>query len=94
MKQQVYEIDENGFFIGDYIVGISGELPSHYVESSPTESFYRPKWIGNAWIEGATREEIDEITKVEPLPPTEIDLLKQRLEGMEAALVDLILGGI
>ena len=101
MKKQIYEIDSNGFITENYVgefdeVGnlinpignfITTDLPQPLL-------FYKPKWNGTQWVEGATQEEIDELTKIEPSPPTETEMLKRRLEGVESALVDLILGGM
>lgn len=101
MKKEIYKIDTKGFIIGNYLgefdeKGTLVDPVGEYVVTALPQPlpFYKPKWNGVKWIEGATQEEIDELTKVEPSPPTEIELLKQRLEGMESALVDLILGGM
>lgn len=105
MHKKLIRIDDNGFILfgEDLIVEKdfnNGELQGYVETPLPTDSegnqlpFHKPKWNGAAWIEGATQEEIDELTKVVPSPPTEMEILKQRLEGMESALVDLILGGM
>ena len=101
MKKFIYEIDSFGF-IKEVHLGTfdsDGNLISHEgdfvtVDLPQPLLFYKPKWNGAEWIEGATQEEIDEMTKVEPQPPTEMELLKQRLMATENALAELILGGM
>lgn len=44
--------------------------------------YYKPKWNGTEWIEGATQEYIDEMNKVEPTPPNQeerIDMLENMI---------------
>lgn len=102
MGKQIYTINKLGFITDNYIgeydkFGNLINKPNGDVVTTDLPQplpFYKPKWSGTQWIEGATQEEIDELTKVEPLPPTEMELLKQRLSITENALVDLILGGI
>lgn len=96
MKKQVYEIDGNGFLKEIYIVEVDGsgkildEDKTHLISIDPPQGLYKAKWIGAKWIEGATQEEIDELTKVEPGPPT----AEQRIEELEAAVNLIILGGL
>ena len=52
----------------------------------PAQGFYKPKWSGEVgegeWVEGATQEEIDELTKPQPQEPT----IEERLEQTEELL--------
>ena len=62
----------------------------------PAQGLYKPKWYGDItedeegnvtvskgeWIEGATQEEIDELTKPQPHEPT----IEERLEQTEQLL--------
>ena len=62
----------------------------------PAQGFYKPKWSGEVseneegnitvgigeWVEGATQEEIDELTKPQPHEPT----IEERLEQTEELL--------
>lgn len=77
-----YEIDNNGYIIINYDV-INGdvEIPDGCITVQLPQPllFYKPKWTGTEWVEGATKEEIDEITKPVPQPSTEMDLLKEEL---------------
>ena len=66
------------------------------IEIPLTEPLYKPKWTGNViedeegnqimgegeWVEGATQEEIDELTKPQPQEPT----IEERLEQTEELL--------
>ena len=62
----------------------------------PSQGLYKPKWSGEItedeegniivgdgeWVEGATQEEIDELTKPQPQEPT----VEERLEQTEKLL--------
>lgn len=48
----------------------------------PPQGLFKPKWDQNEWVEGATQEEIDELTKPQPQEPT----LEGRLEQTEELL--------
>ena len=66
------------------------------IETPLTEPLYKPKWTGKViedeegnqimgegeWVEGATQEEIDELTKPQPQEPT----IEERLAQTEELL--------
>ena len=66
------------------------------LNTEPAQGFYKPKWSGEItedeegniivgegeWVEGATQEEIDELTKPQPQKPT----IEERLEQTEELL--------
>ena len=81
------------------------------IETLLTEPLYKPKWTGKViedeegnqimgegeWVEGATQEEIDELTKPQPQEPTELDLLHAQVQAssdyvdfLEEVVVELI----
>ena len=81
------------------------------LDTEPAQGFYKPKWSGEIaedeegnitvgegeWVEGATQEEIDELTKPQPQEPTEIDLLQAQVQAssdyvdlLEEVVVELI----
>ena len=81
------------------------------LNTEPAQGLHKPKWSGEItedeegnitvgegeWIEGATQEEIDEITKPQPQEPTEIDLLQAQVQAsndyvdfLEDVVVELI----
>lgn len=78
-------IDENGFFLEDAFVE---ELTDRTILAPCPDGFYKPKWNGAAWIEGATQAEIDAIKTVTPEPTQQ-----ERIEALEAAMLELVLGG-
>ena len=83
MKRKVYEIDEFGFLKEIYVanVDINGNILDedkvNFIATDPQHGLFKARWNGAQWIEGATQEEIEELTRVEPSPQTEIELLKQ-----------------
>ena len=66
------------------------------LNTEPAQGLYKPKWSGDIseddegnitvgegeWVEGATQEEIDELTKPQPQEPT----IEERLEQTEELL--------
>ena len=66
------------------------------LDTEPSQGLHKPKWSGELsedeegnitvgegeWIEGATQEEIDELTKPQPQEPT----VEERLEQTEQLL--------
>ena len=67
------------------------------LDTEPAQGLYKPKWDGDKWVEGATQEEIDELTKPQPHEPTEIDLLQAQVQAssdyvdlLEEVVVELI----
>ena len=81
------------------------------LDVEPAQGLYKPKWSGEItedeegnvtvgegeWIEGATQEEIDELTKPQPQEPTEIELLHAQVKAssdyvdlLEEVVVELI----
>lgn len=110
MLKHVYEVDTQGFIAEVYLGKFEGEELVAYMNESGEfvevdkdfvtvdhPPFYKSKWTGAGWIEGATQEEIDEITKVDPQPPTETELLKAELAKTNETLLEmmeLLLGGI
>lgn len=90
-----YKIDNDGYIIDNYVIGGTVPVPDECITVQLPQplSFYRPKWNGAKWIEGATQEEIDEITKVEPSPITEteqtIELLKKQNQALSKMNTDL-----
>ena len=73
-------IDENGLFIEDAFVD---ELTEFTIETPCPDGFYHPKWDGSKWVEGGVAPEPT------PQPPT----AEERLEALESAMLEMILGG-
>lgn len=102
-------VDFNGFFIREDFEHEEGELKLSVYP--PTFRAFKPKWTGEItedeegnitvgegeWVEGATPEEIAELTKPQPHEPTEIDLLQAQVQAssdyvdlLEEVVVELI----
>ena len=67
------------------------------LDVAPAQGLFKPKWDDGEWVEGATQEEIDELTKPRPQEPTEIDLLHAQVKAsndyvdfLEEVVVELI----
>lgn len=91
---QVYKIDENGFYTFEtYDV----EEPNEFEITTPCKTcedndFYKPKWTGETWVEGATEEEIrewEEQDKIDICEPTDRERMDQ-LEGMVGMLAEQV----
>ena len=79
------------------------------LDVEPAQGLYAPKWDFDTseWVEGATQAEIDEITKMEPQEPTELELLMLAISELDvqreldrtdnqvaiAELAELMIGG-
>lgn len=89
-----YEIDDGGFIINNYLIGGEVDVPNGCVRSQLPQPllFYKPKWNKEKWIEGATQEEIDEITKPKPQPPSEMETLTNYALDVDMRLVMLEMG--
>lgn len=103
---QIWKIDKNGLYVGEtYFVEESNEFEiSEPCNTSEDNTFYKPKWDGEKWVEGATQEEIDTINKIDnctPSPTTEERFTKLEEEKsilaenvyQLASIVEVILTG-
>lgn len=82
-----YQVDSQGYPLYD-TAKASDDTPAGYVLGW-TEPFYKPRWDGEKWVEGATPEEIEEINKsTEEL--SEVDKLKEQVEIQQAIINDLL----
>ena len=83
--KKVLRIDSNGFFIGDVIIQDGEAIPADCIETQCPGGFYKPKWDGAKWVEGATQEEINNITNIVQTPSIE-----QRISSIESAISTLM----
>lgn len=96
MKKQVYKTNKDGFLEEIFIAyvdeggNVLDEDKAKLISVDPPQGLFRPRWIGGKWIEGATQEEIDELTKVEPSPPTQAEILEQCLADLEIMLAEIL----
>lgn len=94
MKKIVYEINSDNYIVKSFIADIiENTLPQvdNIIYSSLPNGLYNPKWNGTEWIEGATQEEINEMTKVETTLPTEIELLQEQILSQQLIIDELLL---
>lgn len=82
-----YQVDNKGFIVETYWDDGYSDLPKGLIKKQlPQPNFYRPKWTGGNWVEGATQEEIDKMTKAEPQPPT----VEKRVSELENTILMLL----
>ena len=73
-------INENGIFLSDDFVE---ELTANTIETPCPDGFILPRWDGTQWVEGGTAP------TPQPMQPTQ----EERLVALEAAMLDVIMGG-
>ena len=85
---------ETKFFIRDDFT--YNEDTEFGLDTTPAQGFHKPIWTGELfedeegnitigegeWVEGATQEEIDELTKPQPQEPTELEVLQQTVDSI------------
>lgn len=79
--RKILRIDSNGFYIEDVILQNGEVTPTDCIEIICPDGFYKPKWNGNAWVEGLTQVEIDAIKNV-VMPPTDVQLLQGKVDTL------------
>lgn len=84
-------LDDEGNPVKDDEGNVIERVVENLIPITMPHGLYRAKWTGEQWVEGATQEEIDEMTKHEPSPPTENE---QRLADLELIITELLMGGI
>ncbi|MGA3598573.1 hypothetical protein [Lysinibacillus agricola] len=108
VRKEVYEVDKDGFIIDNYLAnfderenivsyinanGEDVEVDKVFITVGIPGNLYKAKWTGLEWVEGATQEDIDKITKVEPSPPSEteqtIELLKKQNQALSKMNTEL-----
>ena len=89
---RVIDKETNFFIRDDFTFDPDTEIG---LDVEPAQGLFKPKWVGEItvvegtitvgegeWVEGATQEEIDELTKPQPHEPT----VEERLEQTEVLL--------
>ena len=79
MLLRIIEKETNLFIRDDFAYDENVEFG---LNTEPAQGLHKPKWDSNKWVEGATKEEIDELTKPQPQEPT----VEERLEQTEELL--------
>lgn len=88
----IYKYDEKFNYLPGEEIEIEGDadIPKGYTDVRPQDGLYKGKYneTKRAWYESATQEYIDSL-QPNPLPPSEIDLLKQQNADLLQQLADL-----
>lgn len=71
---QVFEIDENGYFIRDVELKAGEKLPNNYIEIQPPQGLYRARWNGSEWVEEGTPPE------PKPRGKTQLEILQETVD--------------
>ncbi|WP_100488544.1 hypothetical protein [Sporolactobacillus pectinivorans] len=89
--KQIYQIDTNELFVAPVIFDDSPvvtenedgtttstvpQIPNDCVETAPPNGFYKPKWNGAEWLEGATQDYINSLHAAPS--PNNVELLQQQ----------------
>jgi len=91
------QIDPNtGMFTGlmsyEQPVLDTGEPDPVYIGDPITSDLWWPRWDGTQWVEGRTPEEVA-FLKAHAQPTTPTPTPVERIAALEAAMLELILGG-
>lgn len=86
--RQVYRFDNDGIYIEPVLLKNNDIMPDDCTEIHPPDGLYRAKFTGTEWVEDMSKEEIDALQDTTKLITTE-----ERVEAIEKALLDIILGG-
>lgn len=81
--KSAYLIDDKGYILDVIVADINEFNVGNIVFQSINNIYYKPKWNGFVWIEGATQEEIDTIKYEEYLvasKPNQEDIEKAKYE--------------
>ena len=88
MSKLVYKSENGSPIIIDEIT----EYNFEWTETPPPEGIYSPFYFnGVEWI-GSSKEEFEQNNPSEPIPPNEIESLKQRIEYLENKVNELTQG--
>ncbi|MCM2674106.1 hypothetical protein [Alkalicoccobacillus plakortidis] len=83
--KQVYRISEEGFYIEPKIIDPIDfensvpiyEIPSDCTEITPIDGLFQAKLVNGEWVEGLSKEKIDELLNV-PIPVDPLTRLEQQ----------------
>ena len=87
MSEIYVPIDEHGFADRVNMSIVEPESGAWAPFDASMNGLYKPKWDGEKWVEGATPQEIEDMTPPESTRPPSIE---ERLEAAEQALIALV----
>ena len=93
MLLRIIDKQTNFFIRDDFTFDEETEIG---LDTEPAQGLHKPKWSGEItedeegnvtvsegeWVEGATQEEIAELTKPQPQEPTELEVLQQTVDSI------------
>ncbi|MDO4662495.1 MAG: hypothetical protein Q4B36_05195 [Tissierellia bacterium] len=72
--KEVFILDDKGFFIGSTYLNIDGNQEFNFTTIPPGETFMKPRFDGEKWIEGVDKDEI----MLEMLLPVDNSLISSK----------------
>lgn len=75
--RQVYRIDEQGYFVEPVILRDDEQILEDCTVLELPEGLFRARFVNGEWVEDATSEEIEELTRVPERQPSEVELLQR-----------------
>lgn len=86
--KEFYLLDDNEYYAGTTLRPDDTTDTDTMVSTPPPTGLHKPKYdrAAEKWVEGMTQEEIDS------LPPDKLTL-EQRIENMQRALDQMLMGG-
>lgn len=82
---QVWIIDNEGYLVESKFINES-EKDDKCVLIGFETGFYKPKWDGSSWVEGATEEEIEKLNNQIECKPC----LEERITELENVILSLL----
>ena len=90
---RVIDKETNLFIRDDFLFNEETEIG---LDVEPSQGFYLPKWDGEKWVEGKTREEIDFIktsVAIEPTIEERVEITETKVVTIEE-VIDVLVGGV
>lgn len=83
------EVDEEGLIVETHLFGEEDHIPSNCFEGWGDRVFYKPRWDYERadWVEALTPEEIYNLTKPKPTPPSE----SERMDALEFMVMEMMM---
>lgn len=89
MLTEYFEVDENGNILDVHLLGPEDRVPSNCFVGWGNRVVYSPIWDFETmdWKNGISDEEIRNLTKPKPTPPSE----SERIDTLEFMLMDMMM---
>ena len=83
--RQVFRFDEEGYYVEPVIIENWKAIPTDCTDLPLPNPIYMPKWDGAKWVEMATEDEINKMTKPQSSP---LELLIKQQTDLTFALME------